>query len=270
MKRSALLAVVACGLVALVAAGSDADAKDPTALSECVQDVVFNLNLGNLTCMKMLLVKFLGFAVIAGSFTYKVPQIKKLVDAGDATGVSLTSTYIELLCLGSVIMFHVLQGNPVSAWGENAVIAVQQVVLVYLLWKYKQCSAAHIAVVVAAFAAVAFVELNLTPQHQPYIFSATIPAFSAARIPQVWENFSNGHTGQLALITVFMGFAGSMARVFTSLAEVDDVQVAVSFVLAAMWNSILLLQILFYWGATQKFLDSAKEARAAAQAKKDS
>lgn len=34
---------------------------------------------------------------------------------------------------------------------------------------------------------------------------------------QATSNFRNGHTGQLSAISVFLLFAGSLARIFTSL-----------------------------------------------------
>lgn len=252
--------------------------------------------------------KLLGFAIIAGAFTFKVPQIKKLVDAQEARGLSFLSTYVETASFGSVVVYHVLMGNPVSAWGENAIIMVQQVVLLALMWKYTSTSTGHMALVGAGIVGLFAFELSLpkehwcvphphpacarvsrayavcttrrrlvvhrplTPHtcvraprlrgptgHRHYIFAATIPAFSAARIPQIYENFKNGHTGLLALITVFMGFAGSVARVFTSLEEVTDMQVAVSFVLGAVWNTILLLQIFWYWNRTNEVM--AKKAQ---------
>jgi len=43
-----------------------------------------------------------------------------------------------------------------------------------------------------------------------------------ARIPQILLNFRNKSTGQLSFITVFVSFAGCIARALTILVEVDD------------------------------------------------
>lgn len=205
--------------------------------------------------------KLLGFAVIAGAFSFKLPQIKKLVDAQDATGLSFMSTYVESACYLTVAMYHILQGNPVSAWGENAIISVQNVVLIAYMWKFTSASSTHVIAAVVGFVALLAFELSLPAEYHSYLFSATIPAFSAARIPQIIENFRNGHTGQLALITLGMGFAGSLARVFTSLEEVEDLQVALSFVLGAVWNTILLVQVFLYWNKTNEVLAAIKDAK---------
>ena len=40
-----------------------------------------------------------------------------------------------------------------------------------------------------------------------------------SRVPQIISNFRNSSTGALSLITTFLQFAGSVARVFTTLAD---------------------------------------------------
>ena len=42
------------------------------------------------------------------------------------------------------------------------------------------------------------------------------------RLPQITQNLKQGHTGQLSLITYMLNVAGSGARVFTVLQELDD------------------------------------------------
>lgn len=47
-------------------------------------------------CLKMLVSKLLGFAVIGGSLLYKVPQILKIINIKSVYGLSFFSTIIEL------------------------------------------------------------------------------------------------------------------------------------------------------------------------------
>ena len=64
---------------------------------------------------------------------------------------------------------------------------------------------------------------------------------------QMWENFSNGHTGQLSLITVSLMAGGGLARVFTTIQETGDMLMTSQFVLACTLNCMILCQILWYW-----------------------
>jgi mannose-P-dolichol utilization defect protein 1 len=71
--------------------------------------------------------------------------------------------------------------------------------------------------------------------------------------PQIWLNFSNGSTGQLSAITVFLTFAGSLARVFTTFQEMpDDAMMIASFVIASSLNGVLFAQVLYYWNVAPK------------------
>ena len=67
-------------------------------------------------------------------------------------------------------------------------------------------------------------------------------------VPQILTNFRNGHTGQLALVTWVLNFLGALARVFTTLQEVDDVLVLAGFVAGASLSFIIIVQIFLYWG----------------------
>jgi mannose-P-dolichol utilization defect 1 len=55
-----------------------------------------------------------------------------------------------------------------------------------------------------------------------YLQAATIPLFSAGRVPQILQNFRNRSTGQLALLSYLLAFAGSLARVFTTLQQANN------------------------------------------------
>ena len=93
---------------------------------------------------------------------------------------------------------------------------------------------------------------------------------------QIIANFRNGHTGQLSAITIFLLFAGSVARIFTSIQETGDQvrptqrhlskqlsnsplqMLILNFVVSTAVNGILFLQVLFYWNATKTALNKKK------------
>jgi mannose-P-dolichol utilization defect protein 1 len=56
----------------------------------------------------------------------------------------------------------------------------------------------------------------------------------------------------LLAITVFMYAAGSTARIFTTIQEVDDMLILSGFVLATVLNYVLLLQMGLYWNVKSK------------------
>ena len=64
---------------------------------------------------------------------------------------------------------------------------------------------------------------------------------------QVIANFRNGHTGQLSAITIFLLFAGSLARIFTTIQETGDKLFLIQFLTAFALNCTLMGQVVYYW-----------------------
>jgi mannose-P-dolichol utilization defect protein 1 len=54
-----------------------------------------------------------------------------------------------------------------------------------------------------------------------------------------------------------MNFAGTLARIFTTIQEVDDALILFSFVCSTLLNGILAFQVIMYWKV--KVSDEKKE-----------
>ena len=66
---------------------------------KCFESLIVNLNYGDSDCLKMLISKGLGLAIIAGATCVKLPQIFKITKSGSATGISFVATLLELLAV---------------------------------------------------------------------------------------------------------------------------------------------------------------------------
>ena len=69
------------------------------------------------------------------------------------------------------------------------------------------------------------------------------------RLPQILQNIRQGHTGQLSLITYMLNVAGSGARAFTVMQELDDKIVLTSALSSFVQNAVLVAQILLLRGS---------------------
>jgi len=77
--------------------------------------------------------------------------------------------------------------------------------------------------------------------------ASNVLIFTVSRIPQIISNFQNKSTGQLALLTFLLNFLGTIARVFTTLKELNgDIFVLSGSVIGCVLNGIILFQILLY------------------------
>jgi len=70
-----------------------------------------------------------------------------------------------------------------------------------------------------------------------------------SQLVQILANYRNGSTGQLSAITMALLFAGSLARIFTSIQETGDQTVVATYAVSFVVNAILLAQIIFYWNS---------------------
>jgi mannose-P-dolichol utilization defect protein 1 len=218
----------------------------------------------NVDCIKLVVSKALGYAIITGSLILKLPQILKILSAKDVTGLTPASFYMEVLLYVSSTVYNLLRGYPVSTWGENLVILVQNVILVLLLWTFytpKIAYATRFGLVVV-FAALTAGMLLTPSEYQWALASAGIPVSIIARIPQILSNFKQGHTGQLACVTLLLNFGGGLARLFTTLQETGDIVQLLGFGVGSLLNGTLVLQVLLFWSATNKALATAAKKKA--------
>lgn len=240
---------------------------------DCWDTFFTKFDLFNVSCLKASISKALGFAIIAGSFVVKLPQVINILKSQSVAGLSATATYLELLSSILAAVWHVWNGSPFSAYGESIIVAMGTVVIVLLLWYFARPSLFHMlawTVLMAATAALA----TQRPQDVAWQAASTIVSlgygdaavvpkrltgkllmdmlqyggsslFAFSRLSQIAAIASTGSTGQLSIITLAMNFAGTAARVFTSSQEVGDkVQLAASFVNAFL-NGALVAQYLF-------------------------
>ena len=218
--------------------------------------------------------QLLGYAIVAGSFTLKLPQVLNIVKAGSAAGLSELTTAIEVFGFLTSYLYGRAKGFPLETYAENGVISVQVVALFALLLVYnkKVTSLPHLLFValmgayVWAFATGRFADpidlpaLHDVPvvgkyAHMPLLevfFMMLTPLGLLGKLPQILQFHRAKSTGQAALPTFFLQFAGSVARVFTTLTQVGDPIMLASFSVNAILGFVMLVQFWLYYGKKEK------------------
>uniref|UniRef100_A0A8C6UTE2 Solute carrier family 66 member 3 n=1 Tax=Neogobius melanostomus TaxID=47308 RepID=A0A8C6UTE2_9GOBI len=206
----------------------------------CYDEFFLNFNFLDVPCLKTVISKGLGIGIILGSVLVKLPQIVKLVRASSAEGLSLQSVLLELVAITGTMTYSIINRFPFSAWGEALFLMLQTLAIGVLILHYNQRTGRGSAPGSAA--------VPLTP---PALITAlqasNMPAIIVGRLIQAVTNFQNGHTGQLSAVSAFLLFAGSLARIFTSLQETGDALMALTYVISSLCNGILVMQLLYYW-----------------------
>ncbi|KAJ1568148.1 hypothetical protein HK405_003485 [Cladochytrium tenue] len=200
-------------------------------------------------CFSLLVSKVLSVGIVVGGSIVKVPQILKIVSAGSAKGISLAAYLLESFAFTVSVAYNLRRGNPFSTFGENVFLTIQNYVILALMFYYAR-NAVGFALSAAFFAAFLYAALDasLVPESAlvTLVWSA-IAVGSASKFPQIYANFAAGSTGMLSPVTLGLQLAGSVARVYTTLREVDDLSILVSFLAGTVLNAILFAQLVVYW-----------------------
>lgn len=205
-------------------------------------------------CLKLGVSKVLGLGIVLAGSIVKLPQLLKLVNAKSGAGLSMTGYILETIGYIITLAYNVRLAFPFSTYGETAFISVQNVLILVLILHYARKDVYALGVIgaVIALAYPLFASKLVSYKHLQILQGLSIPLSLASKLPQIYTNYRNGSTGQLSAFTVFNYLAGSAARVFTTLTEVNDPVIFWGFVVAAALNAVLAAQMVFYWKSSPK------------------
>lgn len=226
--------------------------------TECYDIFTKDFNLTHMPCVKMTFSKLLGYAIIVGAGILKVPQIAIILQARDVTGITFDSQYFELIGFTSGAVYNYLIGSPISTYGENLLIMVQMVVIILLMWKFAKGdhtkSVSHCFIVSTLYVALIAGMVHSPSEYRPYFFWIGLFSGIISRLPQIVINLVNRHTGRISFISTLLSTAGSLARIFTTLQEVEDSSILLGFLVSGSLNVIMLLEIVVFWKNTVRVL----------------
>ena len=66
---------------------------------ECFNELLVKFNFAHSACLKAVISKALGFAIVLGSAMVKLPQVFKILGSGSAQGISFLGVMLELLAV---------------------------------------------------------------------------------------------------------------------------------------------------------------------------
>mmetsp|Transcript_14935 Transcript_14935/g.16895 ORF Transcript_14935/g.16895 Transcript_14935/m.16895 type:complete len:369 (+) Transcript_14935:60-1166(+) len=203
----------------------------------------------------VLLSNLIGALIIFGSLTVKIPLIRNCVEAKSTEGLAESSLISEILSLTISICYNILNGIPISTWGEFLTVQVQNFVILSLIWYYGRRPLFNPVWKVGAYIGFIFFLMALLPSSLRFLMpiSGMIVSWSG-HIPQIMTNYENKHTGPLALETQSITTLGAYLRLFTTLVQVDDPLVLFAVVVGTGFQTTILGQILFYRENTKRVL----------------
>ncbi|KAM9836920.1 mannose-P-dolichol utilization defect 1b [Aulostomus maculatus] len=228
----------------------------------CYDEFFLHFNLLDVPCLKIVLSKGLGIGIILGSVMVKLPQILKLMAAKSAEGLSFKSVLLELLAISGTMAYSITNKFPFSAWGEALFLMLQTVAIGFLIQHYGGRTSRGLLFTAVYFTLLVLLLSPVTPMSVVTTMQASnMPAVIISRLIQAATNYRNGHTGQLSAISIFLLFAGSLARIFTSLQETGDSLMALTYVISSCCNAVITLQVLYYWNSSAEHKKKKKKKK---------
>ncbi|XP_061389684.1 mannose-P-dolichol utilization defect 1 protein homolog [Musca vetustissima] len=238
---------------------------------ECFDNYFEEHNYFDVPCFKALLSKGLGLAIIAGSLLVKVPQVLKIFNNKSGEGINLFSVLLDLTAITVHMSYSYVSGFPFSSWGDNTFLAFQTAAIAAMVLFYGGAKAKSLLFSVVYALLVYVLCSGLLPfKILVTIQSLNIPILLTGKLSQAVTNYKNGSTGQLSAATAFLLFAGSLARIFTSIQETGDNMMILTFCASSFANGVIVAQMLYYWNKSGAVKGAApkKAAGKAASAKK--
>ena len=177
-------------------------------------------------CVKFSFFKALGFAIVAGSCLFKLPQINKMMSAKSAEGVPAISLYAEFINLIGLLGNSLRLNLSFSVYGESVFTNVQNTAIIYLIWQYNKSISLIQKVLFLVFTAIySYVLLEgslMTEQYWDFVVSSQLLLILITRVPMIVTAFQEKSTGANAFATFFLAFVGTAARTMTVIMESDD------------------------------------------------
>ncbi|XP_025049548.1 mannose-P-dolichol utilization defect 1 protein isoform X4 [Alligator sinensis] len=149
-----------------------------------------------------------------------------------------------------------LPGCPAGAAGADrdhslqhcAPLPLQTVTIGFLIQYFGGCTGRGVTFLAVYSSALALLLSPLPPSALITLLQAfNLPAIIVSRLIQATTNYRNGHTGQLSAVTILLLFAGSLARIFTSVQETGDLLVALTYMVSSICNGVIAAQLIYYW-----------------------
>lgn len=204
-------------------------------------------------CLPLAISKALGVAIISAASIVKVPQLIKLARSQSAEGLSFASYALETASFLITLAYNVRNGFPFSTYGETTFIVAQDVAIAVLILVFSRQVPLAVAFVVGVASAVYALLIDtsglISPSQMSTLQAGAGALGVASKLPQILTVYNQGGTGQLSAFAVFNYLFGSLARIFTTLKEVDDKLILGGFVAGFTLNAILAAQMVYYWNS---------------------
>lgn len=193
----------------------------------------------------------IGYAVIAGSALFQLPQIYTILSRKSAAGISLVAYFIETSMFSVALAWGIAYKLNLSNYGENIPVFIQLITVILLIGYYSHQMKLAMAGAISLTLFTYLLAARILPDRVLEVLYATqVLSVILAKLPQVYLTFKRKATGTLNLFTVLLMFGGASARVVTTIVGVSWEQgkiiMTTGFAAGTILNGLMVLQFFIY------------------------
>ncbi|CAN8065184.1 unnamed protein product [Agarophyton chilense] len=205
------------------------------------------LLLSDTVCLRASLSLAIGFAIVIFAGLIKLPQIATIVSNKSVAGLTVTTFLVETFGYTYNLAAHFRQNYPLSTYGDFFVLIFQNYVILYLFFMYSATPTKGIFIIIAYAVALAFMCSPYFPLSVLQLMTlGNVMVVVLGRTPQIYANYVNKSTGALSIFTCWGIFLGALARIFTTLQDVDSLNILLGYLASATLNGTIAFQTIYY------------------------
>uniref|UniRef100_A0A6G1S5Q5 Solute carrier family 66 member 3 n=1 Tax=Aceria tosichella TaxID=561515 RepID=A0A6G1S5Q5_9ACAR len=229
----------------------------------CCSEFIQKLNIPGEKCLHMFMIKLLGYGIILMGSIVKLPQVLKIFGAKSGVGLSLFGVLLELMAITFTASYSFRNNFPMSAWGECIALGAETALIAYMILWYDGHKAGALSFLLMYTGIIYALTHPLFPKDLVwYLQSSVVYLAVSGKLMQALKNYKAQHTGQLSALSAWAIFAGSLARILTTIKETGDLLTTITFICSSCSNAVIATQVLWYWKSTQAFMEKGKKKKA--------
>lgn len=205
------------------------------------------LFISDLQCFRASFSLALGSAIVLFAGIIKLPQILTIVSNKSVAGLTVSTFFIETFGYTYNLAIHFRENYPITTYADFFVLIFQNYVLLYLFYYYNSSPARGLAIILVY---VALLVLLCSPYFPLALLKlltlGNVMVVVAGRTPQIYSNYVNSSTGALSIFTCWGVFLGALARIFTTLQDVDSINILLGYITSAFFNGTIAFQTIYY------------------------
>lgn len=190
----------------------------------------------------------LSIITIGLCFILKIPQIVNIYKAKSAIGINIYGLLLELTSYSVMTCYNYCNGYSLLSYMEYPIILVQEVILIYLVLKFKSMLNSNSFILFGVYlGVVASFCLGLIPKSILSILAPLCtPVSASSKIVQLMEILKTKNASSVSILTWFLSAFTNLTRVYTIYMDSADVTLLANFCISVFLSSSIMIAAIVY------------------------